>query len=206
MKLDKKVRILALDPGSTNFAFSVIELDTNAKPRIVKCGMIGRQHLLHDLKPWDLTPTRNKFIRKIEWLMGNARADAIVAERYTSRIRGISGEYINIMLGWLTEYAFQTIPDTKLRLFMSVTWKSRLKKFMDIEKFYAQSSYVADHQIDATLIGLFYAESEYGINLERTVGTKAGLKRLTANIVDVTMSPRLVKDQKERLRRLKEKK
>jgi len=103
-------RILALDPGTKNCAYSVIELDmrthfnqklgtikaTKYEFKIVAQGMI--RNPISDMK--HLSKQAKAFRSELISLLDEHKVDALAAERFQSRgFRNVTGECVSAMLG-----------------------------------------------------------------------------------------------------------
>lgn len=168
----KHFRVLAVDPGSTNFGFSLIEVNGKT-PRIVACGMLDKQMLVHSLNEQTLSEAVSRFSNVFDKLLKATRASCISAERYLIQRRGTTGESVNMMLGLMAD---RGLP---MQIFMAATWKARLKKHLqhelvDLYKItYDGKRRLPDHAIDATMQGLFFCERELGVPLKWNMETLA---------------------------------
>lgn len=149
------MRILSLDPGTVNFGWSVI--DATKTPRIIKCGMLRSpiKELTHDLH----TDVAN-YTNEIAWLIAKSKAEVLVCERYSTRIRGTTNEAVNIQIGVALREFLSIGGNTWL--YMPMTWKAAAKKWLDgtIDPLYKECRPVPNHPTDASLIGVYYATRE----------------------------------------------
>ncbi len=178
----KKFRVLSVDPGSTNFGFSIIEV-FNKKPRIVACGLLDKRYLIHSLNEQTLSAAVMTFQKAFTALLRSSRADCISAERYLIQRRGTTGESVNMML------AIMAASGKPMQIFMAATWKAKLKKHLgcNLEEVYkitrSGKKLIPDHAIDATMQGLFFCERELQVPLRWK--SKELSKRITDSFVDV---------------------
>lgn len=177
-----KTRILALDPGLDNFGFSALEISGKRTFRVVRCGMLSRRIkvLTGDLLKGEALLYR----KRVNRLIRKSKPDHLVAERYVPRRQGIANESINYMLGYILCELAST--EMQVDLFLAATWKVRVKKLFDLEAFYAQFNQIPDHQIDATMIGLYLAEKKYGFDLANFANA-AVRKRLGNQLMKVSL-------------------
>ncbi len=165
MKSNKPFRILAVDPGTKNFGFSIIEV-SGKEPRLVACGLLDETLLIYSLSEQTLTEAVCLFQSGFTKLLVKSRADCVSAERYLIQRRGTTGESVNMML------ALMAAAGKPMQIFMAATWKARLKKHLGctLEEVYAITTLngkkVPDHAIDATMQGLFFAERELGVPIK----------------------------------------
>ncbi len=173
----KSTRVLACDPGKTNFGFSVLAVDKR-KIEIVRTGILPPELLVRELNQQTLSDTILTFQRAFTKLLKASKADIVVAERYMIQRRGTTGETVNMMLGVMAATAGKEIP---MQIFMAATWKARLKKVLGVKNLdvlYKQvrtrdgKTFVPDHTIDATMQGLFFCERELGLKIERMCRAK----------------------------------
>ena len=163
--MKKNFRVLALDPGSTNFGFSLLEVN-NGKLRLVACGLLDKTMLVHSLNEQTLSAATATFKAAFEKLVRSTRADCISAERYLIQRRGTTGESVNMML------ALMSVCGKPMQIFMAATWKAKLKKHLGckLEEVYkithSGGKLVPDHAIDATMQGMFFCERELGVPLK----------------------------------------
>lgn len=183
MKLVKKPFVLlATDPGSRNFGYSVLKVE-RGRVTVVECGMLGG--LLRDLKS-DIMAPRDTFKKAWFGLCRKHKPNELTAERYMSQRQGLSNEFVNWMLGamWFSSPVTMTV-------YNAATWKKRANDWLaptfpvvepvttgrkkkkgptPIEQFYKQVGTAAkggapDHCIDATLNGLYYLERDKSVNV-----------------------------------------
>lgn len=154
-------RILALDPGSESFGWSILEVNGRAMPKVISTGMLSRR--IKILTGENVEREVNLFTKRFRSLVKIAKPEYVIIERYTPRRFGLSNESINYMIGYIRcELA---ITGTPVELVMPATWKGRVKKFMDLDAFYTMIDRIADHMIDATFMGLFLAEKSFSFDM-----------------------------------------
>lgn len=145
--------VLAQDPGSRNYAISVIQgAVVRGKLKIKIRESFLLQTLVQQLKdPELLYEEKVAYEKSLRALIKTHKPQALVFERFMTRgIRGATIEYVSVMLGvlaGLTRLRVHAIP--------AVTWKSQVKKWgIDLESIYAGTK-TTPHQIDATLMGVW---------------------------------------------------
>jgi Holliday junction resolvasome RuvABC endonuclease subunit len=184
-------RVLSLDPGSVNSGWAVIEFSGKKKFKIIKCGML--KCLMKDLKLDDLRDTGKPYRKELSRIVRKGKVNFITAERYTARIRGVTIESVNHMSG-LTNAVAQDY-NIPLQVFMAVTWKSRFKKFLELEEFYKRV-HVPDHICDAAFIGFFFAEKNCGFDATQ-LKFEAPKKRLAKQIYDTSYDRKPIKKKRK---------
>lgn len=143
---------LALDPGKTNFGYSVLEYYIDGASigsyRILECGMVG--NTITELKN-GLFDSVRAYEREICRIVGDHGVTRIVAERFVSRgLLGSLSEYVNIMIGISSVFA-----EEDFRIIIPATWKNKFNKIYKLDRYYEMWG-VVPHVLDATLIGIYY--------------------------------------------------
>lgn len=143
------ITVLGMDPGKTNYAWSVVQLkiDNPSKYRILGCGMI--QNTISSMTGNTKEDVR-KFVAEVRKLLRQYGADVIGAERFQARgLKGNTSELVNVMIGCLF-----FVPVKGVTLLTASTWKNAFNRVADLKQTYEQSA-LTPHQIDATSIGLY---------------------------------------------------
>lgn len=156
-----KTRILALDPGTVNFGWSCLEY-SRKRARVVRCGMLDG--LVKDLvKP--LEEDVVNYTKGIRKLIRNSRATVLVSERYSTRIRGTTGEAVNMMIGIAVREFLNIQPEGTIQVFMPMTWKAAVKKHLghEIPPFYKMCG-IKPHPVDACWVGTYWCVKTQGGN------------------------------------------
>jgi hypothetical protein len=161
------VRILGLDPGTNNFAYSVLssdeELDENGLLiyRIEKRGLI--LSTVRDLRSGAMRKQMATFHEAISEILAGNTLDLWIGERYMIR-RGQGGsaiESINLMLGSLV-----ALLDVPCRVMPASEWKNTVNKIAPLEETYEALSAggaqlktdpdrITVHEVDAAHIAAF---------------------------------------------------
>jgi Holliday junction resolvasome RuvABC endonuclease subunit len=150
------MKLLALDPGDSNFGFSALKFSRQTF-KILRCGMLD--DTIKEVKEETVLGADAKcFIERFEWLMARVKPDQVAVERYVPRRQGLSNENVNMMIGGVVCHCSKVA--ILCPLFLAATWKMRLKKFLDIEQIYEGAKPVPVHVVDAVFIGLFTAEKQ----------------------------------------------
>lgn len=160
IKLDNKIeRVLAFDPGTSNFAWSMLD-----KNRVIACGFI--KSTISDLTDISMESQIKVFVKFIRNLIKKFNPQMVVAERFMVRGRwlGASCEKINVMLGVVGYLCVSK--GIKYRLITSALWKNRVQK--DRDKTYLNERYkrmkdikIPPHVIDAAFIGAYFTCESY---------------------------------------------
>lgn len=147
------MRILALDPGTANFGYAVVDIkhqhgkvsfkvleNGKCEPtvRTLKTAKVMREEMaLFELWLGDLVGTYNP--------------QAVAAERYMTRgINGPTVECVNIMLGQVL-----TLVPLPFKIMPAATWKNAVsRQEVDLREQYKKTM-VTPHQVDAALIGIY---------------------------------------------------
>lgn len=145
--------VLAQDPGSRNYAISIIQgAVVRGKLKIKVRESFLLQTRVQQLKDTGMFKKEaDAYKRTLSKLIRKHQPHALVFERFMTRgIKGATIEYVSVMLGLLrglTRLQVHAIP--------AVTWKSQVKKWgIELEAIYAGTK-TTPHQIDATLMGVW---------------------------------------------------
>lgn len=163
----KPITILALDPGTHNFAASILRGCLRKDQLAVQ--IVGTKMIptIKDMK--DAQSQHNRFISEIVELYNDYGFSYIVAERYQTRgIKGKTVECINLMLGIiLNEFS-----DLDISFLTASTWKNRYNNNLDLNDLYedlkeAESDKkVVDrktvHELDCSLLGVYRLCAAFG--------------------------------------------
>lgn len=148
------MRILCLDPGTTNFGLSI--LNVNGKKVKIE-GSKTVKHRVTDMKdPLAQYKAYKKELREL------GAFDLVVAERFQARgNKGPTIECISVMLAALLEmYPGKTV------FLTASTWKNRVNRVFDLKEFYEDlkqeqvdvrpvSLRKTVHELDSSLMGLY---------------------------------------------------
>jgi hypothetical protein len=182
----KSIRLLALDPGTTNFGWAIVRLD-GKKPSVEKCGMlpITVKELRGNLKEEVLL-----FAKPFTKLLKEVKVDGIVCERYIARRMGKTIESVNIMIGAIAILSGVL----GVNIYPAMTWKNFLKRSWQLEKiddYYSEfenvnrKSGIPDHCIDASLIGIYELTKTYSLNISSVAIRKRLAKEIQKNYIGV---------------------
>ena len=147
------ITVLAQDPGSRNYAVSVVRgslIRGNLKVKVITNFLLTS--LITQLKePAEFLKESDNYQEAIRDYIKKYKPDAIAIERFMARgLRGSTGEYLATMLGLqrsLTRLDIYAIP--------AVTWKSATKRWgIDLKMLYKETR-TTPHQVDATVMGIW---------------------------------------------------
>ena len=162
---NKKAKtILSFDPGTKNFAYSIIKNG--------KCKEIGFLNpTVNDLKNELFMLLVRKFLRQIKRLVQKHKPDFVIAERYMvrGRFNGAQAECVNVMLG-LIAFICQKLR-IHFQLITAAVWKNQFHRDIgpkSLVTHYKMVKKMPPHVMDATFIGLYAKEAKY---------TKKSIKR-----------------------------
>lgn len=168
-RLSKPLTILALDPGSSNFGWSVLKAESPTKIRVVATGMI-----VNRIKELKIAATAQlaPFIEELEQLIEDFNVNAVAIERYMTRgIGGTTIELVNVMIGAvLLKTALGKSSTARMlrrsrRKFLAIPasqWKNELNRNGSLEAFYAMAPTCTPHQMDSIGIGVYAAHHWFG--------------------------------------------
>jgi hypothetical protein len=152
----KKIYLLGLDPGSKNFAYSILEAElyvtakgTTIKINPIETGLVGNTITSMRTAKSEL----RQFLTDLEFLCNrkNTPVQGIILEQFQSRGVGTYLiEKVNVMIGAiLTHFSYLDID-----FFSAAAWKISVKKKFDLDTEYKRIT-CTPHELDATLIGAF---------------------------------------------------
>lgn len=170
-------RILACDPGKTNFAYAVMEYDPAAsKRKSIPVGRVVQRGIIHSTLN-DMTSTTAVsrdtavFRGAINQILAGRTVNAVIAERYMLR-RGAGGntiELVNQMIGMLR------CLEAPIRMIPASQWKNAANSSgHDLEAFYKEANAgssvkvldptrITVHECDAAHIGTYLILEELGL-------------------------------------------
>lgn len=163
--ISKPVRCLAFDPGTKNFACSVVEgklVKGKFKFRIVGTCMF--EYCIFEPKAYLRTQARafKKEFKKVQRKYGPF--DLCVAERFQARgYGGHTIESINMMLG-IMSLEFE---GKDFRTITAAIWKNAFNRQMDLKALYQERKQYeepkTDHEFDASMIGTHRLQTLMGV-------------------------------------------
>jgi hypothetical protein len=171
------ITILSLDPGSVNFAASILRakvIDGKLVVNVVGTKMIST--INNVLKAQEQA---NAFCNEIVELHNKYNFTHIVAERYQTRgIKGKTVECINLMLGIL----LNEFNDLDVTFLTASTWKNRYNSSLDLNDLYndlkdAMASTKKSlrpkqvHELDCSLMGIYRLCALYNLPYFANVNT-----------------------------------
>lgn len=162
-------RIVSMDPGTRNFALSVIKakaVDGQLKYRVEGSSMLNTKNILHDMKT--MQASIHRFLDYLDPVLSSGVTD-IVIERFQARgNKGPTIESICCMIGALAA----RYPHIQMTAYTAATWKNAYNRVSDLKELYEDhkdlrkdksTSHIQIHQLDATLMGLYHAAKHYSL-------------------------------------------
>jgi hypothetical protein len=170
---------LGMDPGSANFAITVIKFDPDSGRKKT----LYTSKIVNPIKNLTANPVRNKnrrgksalerdeptfeigyqlFSDEIEWLFEQYKITHVVGERFQARgMRGDTGETISMMLGIIFSVAKRY--GAKIITTTAGVWKKAVEKVsgMTLPELYEYGKIkwrLEPHYIDSALIALWHAD------------------------------------------------
>lgn len=185
-------RLLAVDPGTNSFAYSVQEVGES--PVFLQRGFI-HSTIRTLTSSTQLETERLAFIESVSTLLKQYAVDAILAERYMLR-RGQGGtaiECINIMLGVLMQSGLP------LKIIPASQWKNAVNRSIQLEDCYLRNKgRLTPHEIDASYIGVWgcnMLSAKPQIFVDHTAELQA---TLSVNLGEKYKPPKKLKKRKRR--------
>ena len=150
------LRILAFDPGSNNFAWSVLDVSRPFSVKLLGTGML--KNTVKELTGC-VRQQYDDFIFEVSALCIEYEVDHIIAERFMHRpgIKGLTMELVGQMLGiLLTKWIEWGKEPESMKLITASQWKNEWNRFSDLKAFYDKVGCTV-HQVDSIGIGLYGA-------------------------------------------------
>ena len=170
-----KIRIMGFDPGSTNFAWAVTEI--NVRPfRYKVLGSGTLKYPIRDMKN-NVPESAKRFRSEVVAIRKRFGATLGIAERFMTRgIKGATIEYISLMLAELLHVGFDDV-----KFITAAQWKNRWNKMATLDDFY-KDVLVVPHQVDATSISIYGAALWYECPFFEFLGGKNGIAKYKKEI------------------------
>lgn len=165
----KDIRVLAMDPGTSNFAASILRFRFDGTSLKFKCEgtvMLDPQRLLKDMKV--MRASLQTFLEYVEPLFAQD-FDIFVAERFQARGgKGPTIESVNSMLGAM---AIRSSHVQAAEFITAGVWKNEFNRHGDLKEMYLDlaemhkedKSVIKIHQLDSMLLGFYAAYKHFGI-------------------------------------------
>lgn len=144
--------VLSMDPGVTNFAWSVLKAKRGGRVDVVATGML--RHTLKELTGNSRENT-DAFCAEIQELLEEYRVSHMIMERFMSRgMKGLTIELVNTMIGILM--GMWNGESASFKLVTAAQWKNEWNRRSDLKAFYKTVNCEV-HQADAIGIGIYGA-------------------------------------------------
>lgn len=158
MKTRTPLRILALDPGTSNFGWSVLYASSPNDIQVKETGML--RSTVKDLKT-DVSSQIKYFEKELDNVMNKWEINAVSVERFMARgMKGVTIELVNIMLG----VTLARLNDGKRKLLVmpASQWKNEFNRHSSLDKLYELAKGCSVHQLDSVGIGVYGAYYWFG--------------------------------------------
>ncbi len=177
-KCGKRIVYLGLDPGTQNFAWSVL----SKSGRVKNTGMLSST--IKDLKG-GVKESMETFVHDIQFLCDHYKVTHIGIERFMTRgNKGVTIELINQMIGGLIHYVTSNRKGTHIKLITAAQWKNNVNKNQSLEAIYKLANKTLTvHQIDSIGIASYIADLYTDENL--TSKLEKAVKKFLANKGDI---------------------
>jgi len=187
---NRDLRILAMDPGTSNFAVSIMRVRYTDGRFQFKCegsAMLDPQRLLKDMKTMRLSLFT--FRDYVQPLFDQAY-HGFVAERFQARGgKGPTIESVNCMLGCMAQ---QSAHIAECHFITAGVWKNEFNRHADLKEMYLdlaelrkeKKGSIAIHQLDSMLLGIYIACKLIGIKPFEFVNTREKEAKLLRSLVD----------------------
>lgn len=158
LKTRTPLRILALDPGTSNFGWSVLYAYSTEDIQVKETGML--RSTVKDLKT-DVSSQIRYFEKELDNVMNRWDINAVAVERFMARgMKGVTIELVNIMLG----VTLAKLNDGKRKLLVmpASQWKNEFNRHSSLDKLYELAKGCSVHQLDSVGIGVYGAYHWFG--------------------------------------------
>jgi hypothetical protein len=154
------IKILSMDPGTANFAWSVIEVCKPFKPTVLASGMI--EYPVKSMSD-GIMPSLDMFRAEVSEIMDEFEISHVAMERYMTRgLKGATIELVNVMIGAVLSIGYLDFKIKDAWVIPAAQWKNEFNRRGCLEEFYKTVECVV-HQVDAVMIGLYSAYHWYDI-------------------------------------------
>lgn len=161
------IKILSMDPGTTNYAWSVMRVGIikgKFRIKLIASGIL-QNPIREPLKVMEQAEAYEEEILSIEDTYGPF--DAIIMERFQTRgLKGKTIESIGFMIGRMTA-CFD------LTLYTAATWKNAFNRVNDLKDLYEdlkdqeqptkKSRRFTIHELDCTLMGIYHGCKHFDV-------------------------------------------
>lgn len=191
------VTVISGDPGSKNFAISVIEGALVEGKVMIK--LHGTNMLPDEARLFDLTSGIKETLGNYRNLLKNlsleyGKPSAVCFERFQTR--GILGKTIECisMMNAVPPLIFKS---ADVRVITAATWKNRVNKHIDLKAAYKDykltrvASTKRDHELDACLIGIYMIHKYFEVPDFQIFENEGNFDRFMTKFLD---SPKLELD------------
>lgn len=194
-----ELRILTMDPGTSNFAVSIMRVRWDQGKFQFKCegtAMLDKARLLKDMKT--MRASLKQFEEYVRPLF-EGQYDIFVAERFQARGgKGPTIESVNCMLGRMAGMSEHI---ETADFITAGVWKNEFNRHADLKEMYLDLAElrkenranklpvpIAIHQLDSMLLGIYAACKKLGIKPFHFVNTRAKEEKLLRRLA---MAPAL---------------
>lgn len=177
----KKIRVLAIDPGTTNCAWAVIEVNKTTIKILASGQIIDTIKKIHENV--FINKEVDNFYTEVFSIMEEYLVDTIIFERFMARgLKGTTIELVNIMLGIISGIIISRNIHWKhrLRAITPAEWKNSWNKSGNLLHFYKKVE-CSPHQVDAIGIGIYGAQTLLGIKPFENFNESELVKQINSN-------------------------
>ena len=147
------ITVLGLDPGTSNMAWSVVDIWGPTRFRVRGLGMVQRP--LKDMKG-DMRPSIQALRRELNGIIKKHNVTHIGAERFQARgLKGNTGELVAFMLGIVSSFKQPSVFITASQ------WKNNFNKHCELKALYKETV-LKPHEVDACSIAVYVGLRQLG--------------------------------------------
>jgi len=169
--MKKCKRILSIDPGKKNLAFSIV----TSKPNIEYVGLIEPSLIM---KTKYFKDTLKEFKQQLIEIIEKTKYDSLIIERYLTRRRDQNIEFINIIIGMFLSLSKNPVLITpaQWKVYMNKKYKTNVMTDLlknKIHRYKTIFNYtISEHEADAIGIGIYYIEKMNNISILKKLQSK----------------------------------
>ncbi len=179
------ITIVASDPGTKSYGFSVVQFRQKGKQIQYRVVKTSKLQVTADIKNTDMQGQLKAYVKAFNKVVKSSgkKPTHLIAERFMARgLKGPLVESVNMMLGSL---AYST--NLPITFVPAVVWKNRVNKVFDLKAFYKEAR-IEPHELDATMMAFFLAEKIFNQDIVSQLSKKKSRSNLIKVIEKCTTS------------------
>lgn len=158
--MSKEIIILAADPGTANFGYTVLKatIRENLRPTKLQVLQFGRINCTLREMTGSLSMNARTYSASIKYLIDKFDVDACIMERFQTRgLGGPTIELVSTMIGIATSICLER--ELPIKAIIASQWKIAAKRVgVELEDIYSahkEAEGVSPHEVDSLFIGIY---------------------------------------------------